>query len=550
MGDDELKRDITFLTPRRDQLGVPRDVTGKGIRIALIDNFFPLHRDLSVNGNRRIEWLDAVGQPFDPALLTSQYPRKGQHGLGKATAIGGTGETSKGHWCGVAPECDLVLLNSRILHGQWRRESYDTVHNTVLDFLWEHGADLGIRAINFAEKGDETGPLAPWQWDKQRRLCERLSAQGILVVSPTGNSPGYFNPPSLSPSSLAGGGFILPMGEDDTPRPYHSPEGTSFEGKRVPDHLTPARLIIFPSIDADERFWVPEVPLGHMAQEGVSFSCSCGVLACIWQKYPQLSSGAMCEVIRRAARKSELRFGLTQVGMPTWESIESVVASIGDWQEDRPLPFVKYEQVQAMPWTDRMEHIRRYPLSAAGILLDSLPDGVPAQHCEALISICAGSGDPRVRAALVLLARPDDEDRSSSGYSLLGDALEDASPLVLGCALDLLRRLPLLMKGHKRRVSELINHPDAQVRLEALMAVEKAPDWTFLKPLIEGMERELQAGFLAAFHTRRSCLEGITGENNWPETRNMLPGESTYSDYWVGKRMECVALWKNFGRES
>ena len=154
---------ITFLTPRREIFGIPEDVTGKGVRIALIDSFFPLHRDLHASGSRRIEWLDVLGKPFDPAPLTKTHPQSWQHGLGKATAIGGTGEVSNGYWCGVAPESDLVLLNYRIIDGQYAG-SYDM----LLDFLWGNATDLDIRVIVFGNVGDATGPLCPWQWDNQR----------------------------------------------------------------------------------------------------------------------------------------------------------------------------------------------------------------------------------------------------------------------------------------------------------------------------------------------------------------------------------------------
>lgn len=332
--------------------------------------------------------------------------------------------------------------------------------------------------------------------------------------------------------------------------PYHSPEGVSFEGKAVPDHLMPARLIIFPSTDPDESHWAPGVPAGHTAQEGMSFSYTCGLVACIWQKYPELSANAMRWVMHTAARSAEPRFGLTKVGMPTWESIETAIASLCDHQPDTgPIPFAEYDRVQAMSWSNRIDAIRRDPDVSSDVLLNSLPQRAPRKYRDMLISLCAEQKNPRTRAALILLVQPHEDDQSSC--SLLSKALEDSSTLVLGCALDLLRRQPSLMKNHVKRVSELINHHDDWIRVEALLAVEESPDRVFVDPLIDGMEHDFEKGPLDAFYVRKSCLEKITGQDSFQGAGRMRqPGESIYSDYWTSIRKRSVSFWKEYAEQN
>jgi len=335
------------------------------------------------------------------------------------------------------------------------------------------------------------------------------------------------------------------MQQGDALGPYHSPEGVSFEGKKVPDHLMPARLIVFPSIDPDEISGIEGVPVGHTAQEGLSFSYTCGLAACIWQKYPQLSVGAMRRVIHTAAKSAKPQFGLTEVGMPTWESAERAIASLEDhWSNDLPMPSRRYEEVQAMPWPDRIDTIRRDPHISSDILLNSLPQSVPREYRGSLVSLCADGKDPQTRAALLLVARPDEDDQS--GYDLLQKALGDPSPLALGCALDLLRRQPSLMGNNIERVSELINHQDGRVRVEALMAVEKNPDQIFVQPLIDGMSHDLDEGPLNAFYLREKCLETITGKSGFRGARGMHPGESFFSSYWIRKRRQSVVFWNDY----
>jgi len=340
---------------------------------------------------------------------------------------------SGGKYGGVAPESDMMLLNFGVLHGELAKPPNA---NQYLDFLVEHGQRLGVRAVQFGSVGERTGPLVPWQWDTQRRYSEQITSTGILVVSPTGNCPGSFNPASLAPSALAGGGLELPS-EPGTPmRPFHSPEGVSFEGKHVPVLLAPAESVVLPALNVTYDCGIAGVLSGYTVDEGTSFSGPfvMGLLACVWQKYPEISAHMMRTVVERAARSVEPRFGETQVGMPTWQAIEEAIGSVADAHQVEPTPFETYTETQQLNWDVRMRRCHDTPDGAADVLLNSLPDKAPPGVSAELASLFHSTGNARARAAAVLLLAPDREDQEPD-HPMLKEALRDESPLVLGLSL-------------------------------------------------------------------------------------------------------------------
>lgn len=535
----------TFATPRRELLGIPDTITGRGMRIAIVDSIFPAHPDLVEMANREIQWLDARCQRFNVSQVVEASQGKGQHGLARATVAGGSGQSSAGRYCGVAPECDMILLNMRVISG--KIATRPTAIKSFLERIVQQAASLGIRAIEFGSAGARTGPLVPWQWDGQRRCCEQLASQGVVVVSGTGNCPGSFSPTSLSPSALAGGGLTLPASIGSPVGTFHSPEGVTFEGKAVPEYCAPAERVVTPSVRLGEVCGISGIPAGHTIQEGMSFGdpFMLGFLACVWEKYPDLDARSMRLAVAKAAKSVSPRFGRHQVGMPTWNAMVQAVESLLDTPTDEPTPFERYAEVQEMSWKERITSIRVRPEQASDILLNSLPNPAPSEHRKELVAMYHRCHVPRTRAGIVLLLMPP-EGSPAAEHPLLDEALCDESPLVLGCALDAMRRQPFLAEKRPTQLTRLINHPNGQVRYEALLAAEAGPHDSFVRPLIEGMQRDLDDGPLIAFFARRRCLKAITGETLFPDARKMLPGECVYSDYWMGKQRQCMKNWRQW----
>ena len=533
-----------FTTPRRELVGIPNEVAGKGVCIGIVDTFFPVHPDLARGPERTIQWLDAQCRPFDPERVAGVKPRAGQHGLGRAAVACGSGQASGGRYCGLAPECDVVLVNSSVVAGEYRKGP--GAAEACLQALVDRADRLGVRAVTFGSAGARTGPLVPWQWDGQRRFCEQLTAKGVLVVAGTGNCPGSFSPTSLSPSSLAGGGLELPASAPARVQAFHSPEGVSFEAKAIPDCRVPAERVVVPCVDPNQTSGLEGVIAGHSVQEGVSFGDPflLGLVACVWQKYPYLDARTMRSVLGWAARSVRPRFGETNVGLPTWHAIERAVDAVGQRTIDEPTPWERYALVRERSWVHRLMWIRDHPAELADVLLNSLPDPAP-ELAPDLTACYRRTKSPHARAAIVLLLAPP-EGRSSVDHPLLDEALNDESPLVVGCALDAMRRRPHLVAPRAQRLAAWINHPDARVRYEALLAAESAPQETFVRPLVEGMRRDLDDGPLAALFVRRRCLQHITGQKRFPGARKMLPGECVYSGYWLGKQRECMENWQNW----
>ena len=538
----------TFTTPRRQLLGVPDDVTGRGVCIALTDQFLPPHPDLTPGRERKVLWLDGRGDPFDPEKTAQVRPAVRQHGLGRAAVAGGSGASSGGAFAGVAPHVTLVLLNWNVARGEFGKNPRG--QEDCLQFLDQHAATFGIRAVQFGALGDRTGPLVPWQWDGQRRWCERLSSKGILVVAGTGNCPGSFMPVSLAPSALAVGGLDLPVAPGEAARGFHSPEGTSFEGKPVPDCRAPAERVVVPSVATAETSGLAGVPPRHTVQEGIALaeSFALGLLACLWQKHPDLDPWTTRAVLAQAARSPSSRFGGLAIGLPTWGAIEEAIQSISRLPAPPLSPYERYEAVQQMPWHERMALLRDHPEQAADLLLNSLPDRAPADQGNELVACYQRASNPRVRAAVVLLLSPLEEETRAE-HPTLDKALFDDSALVLGCALEVMRRCPALARKRERHVASLINYPDGQVRYQASLVAEAAPDETYLRPLVQGMKRDLDEQNLIGFFARKRCLEHMTRQDHTPEIRKMLPGECVYSDYLLGVYRECARRWLTWFQE-
>ena len=82
----------------RDFLGVPDELTGKGIRIAVVDGDFPSHPDITTNEQRTTYKVMVMESEPQPKVFEAEPgPWKGgAHGLWAAAAAAGSGAESQG----------------------------------------------------------------------------------------------------------------------------------------------------------------------------------------------------------------------------------------------------------------------------------------------------------------------------------------------------------------------------------------------------------------------------------------------------------------------
>lgn len=77
----------------RSFLEIPSDITGKGVKIAIIDSKFPSHPDIISNLQRTTYLIKTHSQTPVPIKLTTSKGKwnTGLHGLWTASAAGGSG---------------------------------------------------------------------------------------------------------------------------------------------------------------------------------------------------------------------------------------------------------------------------------------------------------------------------------------------------------------------------------------------------------------------------------------------------------------------------
>ncbi len=167
----------------------PRDYTGKGVVIALLDTGIKPSADFE---GRILAFHDIVKGKTEP------YDDQG-HGTMCASCAASSGASSGGKYQGIAPEAGLVIVKTMDEYGG------GTLLNVVRGLQWisEHRKALGIRVISMS-----MGLESPDSVDSLMRAVEALWRQGLVVVTAAGNSgPDYgtINSPGKSPSVVTVG---------------------------------------------------------------------------------------------------------------------------------------------------------------------------------------------------------------------------------------------------------------------------------------------------------------------------------------------------------
>jgi serine protease AprX len=234
-GDDAAKDvdDPAIETVKAPDVWKTKDVSGKGITVAVIDSGVADHPDLAGRIVARVD-LTGEGSSGDP----------GGHGTNVAGLIAGNGAASKGRWTGVAPQANIASVRvidasghaklSTILAGlQWVLRNRSTYH---------------IRIANLSFGG---AALSGYQDDLLASAVEMLSFSGLTVVVSAGND-GQAGASSIT--TPATDPFVITVGADDTngtagPRDdsiakWSSRGPTAFDGIAKPDLVAPGRRIV------------------------------------------------------------------------------------------------------------------------------------------------------------------------------------------------------------------------------------------------------------------------------------------------------------------
>ena len=541
----------------RDFLNVPEELTGKGVRIAVVDGDFPNHPDITANPHRTTYKVMVMDPDPEPKEFTAEPgPWKGgAHGLWAAAAAAGSGAESWGLFKGLAPDAELFLI-ARYFPGQSRQpKKPEEAHVRSLEWIRDNWRKYEIRGVLSARKSGIDASLLPWQTDAVKILCEEIASEGVLLVSGSGNIPDrtVAMAEAAAPSVLSVGGVVIPSnGTPGSAGVFPGCRGTTFEGKWIPEILAPAANIVLPhgtDEEIEQHYYgkTDELPSRYARLHGTSFAgpIVLGAAACLWQARPEWTSQEMKSALIESSMQqpgwADLRAGLVSVRAALGSKPSAVRRDHVIWprQIRTVLRSLSVASRLGMLGDSDPEHVIAAILSFVGGE-NALPD-------EVLIPIrtCLRHPDPRVRAAaLCALAMG----TSPLNASEILEALRDESPFVRAAIIYLLRNHSDLWSDCAKVLPDLFNDTNPDVRYAALQLAGRMADPRMAGAILAGMEEDARANCISGFGARREALEAITGHrlDVKPPYRH---GEPFYSDDRRASRLDLARRWNEWIRE-
>ncbi|WP_165769165.1 S8 family serine peptidase [Virgibacillus profundi] len=531
-------------TSIRDFLSIPKNGTGNGVKIAIIDEIFHSHPEIISNQNRNTFLVKTHTPNTAPIKLTKETQNNiGLHGLWTAAAAGGTGLLSNGIYAGTAPEADMYLIEAGKLNTM---EDIETNIGNALVWVKENAARYGIRGVVLTIVGQRDTGLLPWQADPLRILCEELAHKGILVVVASGNNCELTSASVASPSVLAVGGVLLPEnGEIQDAESFPGSRGLTFDAKWNPDILSPAMNVVlpFPFKSDEERlnhysFMNDNLPPNYARQWGTSYAAPIvlGLAACIWQQYPNWSA----EQVKTALVSNS-------VFHKNWDSLKAGLATgdvlkYGSNHCDRTIgisSYLRWKYWKEQPLPKKLDMLNSENHEVIDIILSLLPEKVSVEAINSLQKLLYHPSEKvRTVAITVLSTQPS----IISSLDIL-HCLQDDSPNVKMGGLYALRFCPVFWEELTLALCTLINNENTDIRYNACKLAFEIKSKQFIKPLIDGLEEDARSKRIGTFGKRHLALELITGieiarDPEWQE------GEDPYSNRSINALLKIASKWK------
>ena len=525
-------------------LEVPDALTGRGVRIALVDGEFTAHPDIAASPLRTTYQVRLAQEQPQPAPLPPSWEPwpDGAHGLWAAAAAAGSGAASGGRYQGLAPEAELYLIKAYV---PGANQTAQQAQANALRWLAEHWRAYNIRGVQASIKGEHDSGLLPWQTDPLRVLCERLASEGLLVVSGTGNHQDAtcWVTQAAAPSALAVGGVIIPAeGTAERAAPYHGCRGTSFEGKWVPEVLAPAENVVLPWVpgaylDAHCSSGSDALPHGYARTEGSSFAgpIVLGAAACVWQKHPHWSAGQVQDALKRTCRQVP-QWGALRAGLV---DVQAAAALSEPWANAGPSPYAQYQRWRARSVRERLAVARSAgDAEAVAALLSFLPEGVDSVVADVRTLLVPPA--PRMRAALlcVLAARPEQVDARD-----VLPALSDVDPYVRMAALYALRRCQQLWAAGGPHLAVLLADRNSDIAYAASELAGEMKQPALIAPLVRGLEQDVQQNATYVWGARVRALEAMTAVH-FPEEPEWRLGECPATAQRRAARAGVARRWR------
>ena len=157
-----------------------KHLTGKGVRVAVLDSGIWQHPDFITPKNRVLLFRDFVHG------RTAPYDDYG-HGTHVAGMIGGSGLLSKGKYSGIAPECEFIICKILDHNGKGNGENL----LKALRFVRAERKRYGIKVINLSFCGAKEYGTETEDWKVQQEIeseLERAKEEGMICVVAAGNN--------------------------------------------------------------------------------------------------------------------------------------------------------------------------------------------------------------------------------------------------------------------------------------------------------------------------------------------------------------------------
>ena len=535
----------------REFLRVPGELTGKNVRIAVIDGEFPHHPDISTNDRRTSYLVPGMSEPDAlPEVFTAESgPWKGGwHALCAAAAAGGSGVESGGLYTGVAPEADLFLVAMYSREPGWEGEK---AHIKALKWVRANWRKYEIRGVLSSRKSQIGSSVLPWQTDRRRILCEELVDQGLFVASGSGNRPDETTAiaEASSPSVLSVGGVAIPPDADlNRTGIYPGCRGTTFEKKWVPEILAPAQNVVLPQRNDEEietHYYgkMDDLPARYARTNGTSYAgpALLGAAACVWQAHPDWTAREMKSALISTSLKnpawSDLRAGLVSVtdaaagGTPE--------AGLGPAES----PFQNWSSLRRDSVESRLDlldktHYDKVKEAILSFIGDDLPQGADSAICKQ-----TEHPDENVRAAAICALAGVPPSDAGSGYILR--ALRDPSIRVRMAGVYLLTRRTDLWSKCRESLADCFDDPSLDVRIESLHLSRKMAFPDSVERIASGLEEDARNGRIANFAARRDALEAITGQQ-LPARPPFKSGQPSQGDARRVARVYLACRWMDW----
>lgn len=276
-----------------------KDVSGKGVTIAVVDTGIYAHKDLT---NRIKAFKDITSDKSSP------YDDNG-HGTHCAGDAAGNGTASKGKYKGLAPEADLVGVKVLTKAGSGSLSSVMAGIQWCIDNQQNYDIDI----ITMSLGGTATGPSKE---DPMVTIVEKAWDNGIVVLVAAGNEgpdEKTISSPGISPKVITVGAMDdknTDVRSDDQVADFSS-RGPTIDGLSKPDILTPGVNIISlrsPNSYLDKQFKSGRVDNDYFTMSGTSMAtpiCA-GIVALILEAHPELTPDQVKQRLLAAAEDWQL----------------------------------------------------------------------------------------------------------------------------------------------------------------------------------------------------------------------------------------------------